>query len=344
MEGHDVDLGQGRESNRVASASAAVFADLIARVAEEPFVADADQVLGVDALDEAGNVVGPVGDRVGRAVPRAGVGAGADAAGLVGELPHHDGGVVLVFDTRDRVGAVEQVADVVLVPLPDAPVGVEVVVVVEPCPLDVLVHAAEVGPVVGEGDDQAQALLARLGDDVVELLQAAGAVVVRRPPRLGVPVLDVGVVLGVPDRVGVTRHADVEPAPRADDVESVRRGLLQHRVGHHPRLVVQVVVVGAGEAERAAADLEVVALALHEAGGGRRGRGRAGRLRGRGTARTAAGHSECAGGHRCHGCQPAGRNNMHFLQARWPRSTPTARASGAETSRTARLARRIGSM
>src|SRR5665647_2451835 len=139
-------------------------------VAQEAFVTGPHQVVVVNRLDVCRHLVHPRSEhvRVAAGIPREQ--ARAAAARFVGELPGHDRRVVLVRDAGDGVDPVEQVGDPVLVPLAHRRVGVEVAVVLGAGPGVVLVDPAEVGPVVGQRQDQANAFLAGLGHHVVQLL------------------------------------------------------------------------------------------------------------------------------------------------------------------------------
>lgn len=90
-------------------------------------------------------------------------------------------------------------------------VSVQVVVVGAAAPAHVLVHATQRAPVVGERDDELDALVAGGLDDLVEVLQPVGAVVVRG--SRAVPVLEVDAVLLVVHGSGVVLGADVEERP-----------------------------------------------------------------------------------------------------------------------------------
>jgi hypothetical protein len=135
-------------------------------------------------------------------------------------------------------------------------------------PADVLVHPAEVVPVVHERDHEPEAQLAGLGDRVVEPLEAVRPVVVRRPARSRIPVLKVDALLGAAADVrrAVVQVADVERAPDPHDAETLRVRGLEHVVDHEGRLVDQVVLVRAGEAELRTSQPEVGADALDELG------------------------------------------------------------------------------
>ena len=147
--------------------------------------------------------------------------------------------------------------DPLLVPLADGRVGVELVVISKAAPLDVLVHAAELVVVVDEGEDELEVELAGLVDDVVEHLEAVGSVV---EGGLGaVPVVEVDAVVGAVDGVGAVLVADIEEGPGTHGVEVLGGGAGEDVVDHELRGVLEVVVVGAGDAEGLAAMEELVA-------------------------------------------------------------------------------------
>ena len=120
----------------------------------EAFLADADHVVGVEALDVGGDVGDPGCEDVGRA---------AGASWLVGQFPgeHGSGGLVSRDDGGD-VGFVLCLCGRVGVPCchgGDAVVGT------------VSCHTAVIGPVVDEVDDERDAVCFGGLDDVVEALQ-----------------------------------------------------------------------------------------------------------------------------------------------------------------------------
>ena len=219
-------------------------------VAIEAFVAGPEQVLAVDALNEAAHVLCPRGDGVGGAAVGARVDAVAVASFFVGELPHQDGRVVLVLDAGVAVGVVEQVLDPVLVPLADGGVGIELVVVLQTLPAHVLIHAAELVIVIDERDHELQVELPGLVDHVVELLEAVGAIV--EGGLRAVPVMKVDAVVRAIDGVRAVLVADIYKAPGAHRVEVLGGGGRQDVVDHELRRVHQVVVVGPGRAKRPA--------------------------------------------------------------------------------------------
>jgi len=120
-------------------------------------------------------------------------------------------------------------------------------------PLDVLIHPAEVAPVVRERDHELQAELVGLCDHVVEVLEPRRSLVDDRLARSGVVVLELDAFLVL-----------VHEAPRPDDVEALRRGGVQDVVDHQLRLVDQVVVVRSGETEEPAVQSQVRTDLLHE--------------------------------------------------------------------------------
>ena len=178
------------------------------------------------------------------------------AARLVGQLEGHDGRVLVVAQpgvpvvpgqhvlhvgavaVLDRLRAVEQVV------VGPGPVGV----IGQPEePLDVLGHAAVVGPVVDQRQDQPEAQLAGLVDGVVQGVE-------------GRVVIDVG--LRLERRVAVTRP--VRERPRPDHGQGHRRRVVQGTVDHVVRLLVQVVGVSAAEPPPAAPDVELAVPGGHE--------------------------------------------------------------------------------
>jgi len=147
---------------------------------EPAFAAPRDEVVGVDALDVGGHLGNPGGENFGGAAALATgevasrVGA---AAGLVGELPAEDSWGVLVSG--------DHLLDVALEGGLDAGLGVELarlevggeggcrggtyIIVILAAEVDgVDVHAAVVGPVVGQGDEEFCAHLDGGVDDLVE--------------------------------------------------------------------------------------------------------------------------------------------------------------------------------
>ena len=243
--GHDIDRGQFRDGQLVQAGGTAALVLGAARDDEEALRAGADKMLPVKGLDVGRHLCRPAGERGSRACGRSRIGSAADAARLVGQLPGHDRRVVLVGHARDRVDMVEQVRDPGLVPGLDRGVGIEVIVERAAGPCHVLVHSAEIGPVAGERDHQLQADLACLSDDVIEVGQPGGAVVVGH--RGAVEGLEYEPVLG---RL-------IQPAPRPQYVEAVRGRGVQDVVDHERGAVHEVVVVRADEVERPAVEGQV---------------------------------------------------------------------------------------
>src|SRR5690606_10524284 len=95
----------------------------------------------------------------------------------------------------DGVRALREVRNPILERLPDAVVRIELVVLRQAVPAQVLVHAAEVAPVVGEHEHQRQAPCARFVQDPVEALEAIRPVIVGWAARHRVPVLEVDALL-----------------------------------------------------------------------------------------------------------------------------------------------------
>lgn len=167
----------------------------------EPFVADGDHVLRVERLDVGRGGLDPVGQDGGGA---------ALAAGFVGELPGEDGGGVGVagHDGFD-VGLVLGLGFGARVPFRvggDAGVG------------EIGRHAAVVGPVVDEVDDELDVVGGGGLDHGVEALQAVGTGVDGRYA------VDKGLVV---DRAGAGDGRHVVESPDAQDLDA---GGLQ--VGH----------------------------------------------------------------------------------------------------------------
>ncbi|WP_167574160.1 hypothetical protein [Kitasatospora cheerisanensis] len=161
--------------------------------------------------------------------------------GFVGEFPGHDGRVGVVAQAGVAVAASDDVLGPGPVGLLAAGVGVEAVVIGALAvgvvgqaeePGDVLAHAAVVGPVVDQGENQAQAEQSGLVDRVVETVEGR-FVVLERPGLQGV----VGVAVAVGE------------GPGADHGQAHRGGVVEHRVDHVVGLLVEVVAVGAAEAE-----------------------------------------------------------------------------------------------
>ena len=198
--GGEVDLGHVVVDDKVAPHPAGVLP--VAGPAEvEALGARAEQVVGVDALDVGGHLLDPALERLER--PRA-----LDVPRLVGELPGHDGGIVLVGYACEGVDAVEDGGHVVLVPSAGVGVGVEVGplgrvrgIAVDGVPADIDVHATVVVPEVDEGDDETEAELAGPVDDVVEADEDALAVDAGR----GLERLAWEVGVGLPEAPGADR-------------------------------------------------------------------------------------------------------------------------------------------
>jgi hypothetical protein len=104
----------------------------------------------------------PAGEGGGRAVLRTIVLAVVAAAGFVRELPREDVRVVLVGHLGDGVDPVDQVRRVAPVRLPRALVRIELVVIAQVEPLQVLVHATKLFPVVGEHQHELDVVLGGL--------------------------------------------------------------------------------------------------------------------------------------------------------------------------------------
>lgn len=132
-------------------------------------------MVGIQALDVRGHLVGPGAQQVRRAVGAAGEVAGpvCAAARLVGEFPCKHGGRVLV--------PVYHGFDVVLVGVFDGRQSVEVVVVFAAQVHGVDVHAAIVGPVVGQGDDELDAFFGGGVDHFVKGRDVDGGFAVGEP-------------------------------------------------------------------------------------------------------------------------------------------------------------------
>ena len=291
VERHHVDVRQLGQRDGVDAVLAADRPVLAGRVGvEEALVADRGEVVAVDRLDVRAHLVGPGDQRPGGAGRGAVVEAGGDAARLVAEFPGHDRRVVLVRQPGQRVHPVQHRGDPVPVPAADRRVGVEVVVIPDPVtgvgdvpPVQVGVDATEVVPVVHQGQDQLQVLLAGLLDQVVEPLDAVRAGLQHRPAGLGVPVLQPDVLAAAVDRVAAVGVLHLAEGPGAHHRDALVVGLLQDGVGHRSGLVDQVVLVGPGEPELLAVQDQVAAGAVHEAVGRRHRRrgGAGGRRRGR---------------------------------------------------------------
>src|ERR1039457_2447283 len=100
------------------------------------------------------------------------------------------GGVVFVGQSVQRIHVIQNVADPILVPRADGGVRVELVVVLFLKPIDILIHAAVLGPIIYEGNDQFDSQLAGAVHGIIDVRQAGGgAIVVSRGTP--VPVLQV---------------------------------------------------------------------------------------------------------------------------------------------------------
>src|SRR5687767_12514337 len=108
--------------------------------------------------------------------------------------------------------------DPVLVPLLDHRIGVEAVVVpdlsvwrADVAPTHILVHPAEIIPIVDEGDHQLESQLASLVNDVIQMFEPCGAVVVSGRASRGIPVLEIDTIRGPAyRRRGIVRIADIQ--------------------------------------------------------------------------------------------------------------------------------------
>lgn len=245
MEGSVVDRLDGSIGVEITSVSSVISPVFVAFKVEGAFAAGGDEVVGVEKLDVGGNVLDPLEDSLGSAV--GGTGEVADtvgaAAGLVGELPGHDCGGVLI--------AVDEDLDVVLEGGNDLGVGVELressvsisklvskathVIVVLSTKIDsVHVHSTVISPVVGQGNDKLDVGPLRGADNLVKGLEASLAVVDGWFAIL--PVLEVNLgrtstltaILG--ETVGIEGAVAVVEAPGTEDVEASVLGGLQAKV------------------------------------------------------------------------------------------------------------------
>lgn len=129
---------------------------------EPALISYRDEMVRVDRLDVCANGLSPrIDRRAGGVTSRGRRSRRSRAARLVGELPSHNGRLVNV--------TAHKVLDVVLVRSNDLRVRVERVVRSAGVQLrDVDVHSPVVRPVVGEGNDKADAVRLRVRDDGVE--------------------------------------------------------------------------------------------------------------------------------------------------------------------------------
>src|SRR5690606_27557024 len=143
----------------------------------------------------------------------------------VRQLPGEDGRILGVGDAVDRVRSLEQVRDPVLVSGFDPRVCEELVVLFEAEIHKVLVHASEVAPVVGEGEDQLESALSRFMEHEVETLEAVRTIVVDRTLALRVPRLKMHAVLAafaVHIAYAAIERTSIEEGPGAKHREAER--------------------------------------------------------------------------------------------------------------------------
>lgn len=174
---------------KVATISA-VVCPVVGHNVETTFAAGSDEVMLVQAPDVRAHLIVPLGDHVRRAAVRARQVAGAvcAAASLVGDLPGHDGRVVLVtghhcldvaleclLDLRLAVELFSALANIIF-PILWRATNIIVVLSAEVDGVDV--HASIVGPVVGQSDDQLHADFAGGVDDFVKSLHIDGGLAV----------------------------------------------------------------------------------------------------------------------------------------------------------------------
>ncbi len=128
---------------------------------------------------------------------------------------------------------------------------VELVVLDEPVPAQVLVHAAEVAPVVGQDERQLETACAGFVEHPVEPLEAVGSVIVGGALKL-IPILKVGAFF-VPGLANVRdtaiERAAVEEGSHPEYAELHLHREVEHVQGSFLGFVGQVVVVCARKAE-----------------------------------------------------------------------------------------------
>lgn len=143
MEGTVVDVGKGNLMVKVTAVPRAVESIRVIGEVELSLRTNADKMVRIDRLDEVAHFPNPSTDNSVVAVigAREIANAVGATAGLVGKLPGHDGGGVLV--------AVDKDADIVLEGLLDLLAGVEVIVVSAATKQvnGVDIHSTIVGPV-----------------------------------------------------------------------------------------------------------------------------------------------------------------------------------------------------
>ena len=191
VKSEDIDVGRLSECQGVDARRTIfqVIARRRGRYAEKAFIADRYQMIRIHAFHVSGHILNPGLDGGGCA----GTGGRqplALAARLIRQLPDHDGGVVFVGQSVQRIHVIQNVADPILVPRADGGVRVELVVVLFLKPIDILIHAAVLGPIIYEGNDQFDSQLAGAVHGIIDVRQAGGgAIVVSRGTP--VPVLQV---------------------------------------------------------------------------------------------------------------------------------------------------------
>src|SRR6478736_2251213 len=157
-------------------------------------------MIAVDRLQVAGHAVRPM-----RQDPAACAGR---SAWLVGELPTEDGRIVAIRQVRDAVDVRGEMQEPALVGLTNARIAIEICVGREAVPSEVLVHAAEFVPVVGQYQHELDAQSCGLGERVVESAEAVRSVIEDWALRRWVPALKPEAALrAVPVDVG---HAAIE--------------------------------------------------------------------------------------------------------------------------------------
>ena len=132
-------------------------------------------------------------------------------------------------------------ADPVLVPLADRSIGVELVVVLRSgAPPDVLVHPAEIMPVVGQGHDELDPQIVGFGDRQIQVGQAGnGGVVVGRGAG--------ACVQGLKEET--VSAGGLAKDPHADDLQIAVRYRLQNLIHRWGIRIHQRIGIGAPETE-----------------------------------------------------------------------------------------------
>src|SRR6185369_217661 len=144
--------------------------------------------------------------------------------------------------------------------LTNARVAIEVRMRGEPVPSEVLVHPAELVPIVGQHQHEFDAHSSRFGQRVVEPAEAGRAVIEDRVLPDGIPALEPKSAfraVAVDTTHAAVQRAAVDEGPSSHDSDAHRARAFEHVVDHRPRRIGEVVVVRAREAQRLPFQFEV---------------------------------------------------------------------------------------